>query len=29
VKNHVHHVLQKLQVPTREAAADVARAALL
>ena len=29
VKNHVHHVLQKLQVPTREAAADVARAARL
>jgi two-component system nitrate/nitrite response regulator NarL len=29
VKNHVHHVLQKLQVPTREAAANVARAASL
>jgi two-component system nitrate/nitrite response regulator NarL len=29
VKNHVHHVLQKLQVPSREAAAEVARAALL
>jgi len=25
VKNHVHHVLQKLQVPTREAAASLAR----
>jgi two-component system nitrate/nitrite response regulator NarL len=29
VKNHVHHVLQKLQVPTREAAAKVARSARL
>lgn len=29
VKNHVHHVLQKLQVPTREAAASLARAARL
>jgi two-component system, NarL family, nitrate/nitrite response regulator NarL len=29
VKNHVHHVLQKLQVPTREAAANVAREARL
>jgi len=29
VKNHVHHVLQKLQVPTREAAANMARAARL
>jgi DNA-binding NarL/FixJ family response regulator len=29
VKNHVHHVLQKLQVPNREAAANVARAASL
>jgi DNA-binding NarL/FixJ family response regulator len=29
VKNHVHHVLQKLRVPTREAAANVARAARL
>lgn len=27
VKNHVHRVLQKLQVPTREAAANVARSA--
>lgn len=29
VKNHVHHVLQKLQVPTRDAAAEVARQAKL
>jgi DNA-binding NarL/FixJ family response regulator len=29
VKNHVHHVLQKLQVPTRDEAANVARAARL
>lgn len=27
VKNHVHHVLQKLQVPTRDAAGEVARQA--